>query len=137
MGGDEQLADGQAGKGTVVAVVVEDDVAEVILSTTLFRRTRHFRFAGWRAYDFADAGAGDDFGGLGFGFVFGEEGVETLLAERSEFGGVLLEFFSDGAVEIAGTLEAFDAAELQGWIKGGEVAEFHRHGAGRATDATG
>ena len=85
MGGDEQLADGQAGKGTVVAVVVEDDVAEVILSTTLFRRTRHFRFAGWRAYDFADAGAGDDFGGLGFGF--GEEGVEALLAERDEFGG--------------------------------------------------
>jgi hypothetical protein len=135
VGGDEQLADGQAGKGTVVAVVVEDDFAEVILPAALFGRPGGLGLAGRRAGDPADAGAGDDFGGLGFGF--GEEGVEALLTERDEFGGVLLELLPHGAVEVARSLKAFDAAKLQGRIKGGEVAEFHRHGAGRATDATG
>ena len=135
VGGDEQLADGQAGDGTAVAVVVEDDFAEVILPAALFGGSSDLGLAGGRAGDSADAGAGYDFGGLGFGF--GEEGVETLLAERSELGGVLLEFFPDGAVEIAGTLEAFYAAELEHGIQRGEVAEFHRHGAGRATDAIG
>ena len=118
VGGDEELADGKAGDGAAVAVLVQDDLAEVILTTALLGGPGDFGFAAWRAFDPADAGAGDDFGGFVFGF--GEQRVEALLAEWNEIGGVVVELLPHGAVQIAR-----------------EVAELHRHRARRATDALG
>ena len=135
VGGDEELADGKAGDGAAVAVLVQDDLAEVILTTALLGGPGDFGFAAWRAFDPADAGAGDDFGGFVFGF--GEQRVEALLAEWNEIGGVVVELLPHGAVQIARAFKPPDAAKFQGRIQRGEVAELHRHRARRATDALG
>ena len=133
VGGNEEFADRQADKGTAVVVVVENDLAEVILTSALFGESGGFGFAGGWARGFTDANAGDDFGGLGI--RLDKEGIEAFLAERDEFGRVLVEFVPDGAVEVAGSLEAFDAAKFKCGVEGSEVAEFHRHSAGCASNS--
>ena len=135
VGGDEEFADRQAGDGAAVVVVVENDVPEVVLTPALFGESDRFGFTTWRSGDPADASARDDFGGLGI--RLDEEGIEAFLAERDEFGRVLVEFVPDGAVEVAGSLEAFDAAKFECRVEGGEVAEFHRHSAGCASNSLG
>lgn len=135
VGGDEKLADGQAGDGAAVAVVVKDDLAEVILSAALFGGPGDFGVSAWRTFDRPNSGAGDDFGGFRFGFH--EEGVESFLTEGDEFGGVFVEFLPDSKVKVAGTLEALNAAQLERGVQRGEIAKFHRHGTGRATDPVG
>ncbi len=135
VGGDEKLADGQAGDGAAVAVVVEDDLAEVILPAALFGGAGDFGFAGGRAGNSADAGAGDDFGSLRFGFH--KQGVEPLLTERDKLDGVLVEFFPHGPVELARSLETINSAQLQCGVERGEVAEFHCHRTRGAADAFG
>ncbi len=119
VGGDEKLADGQAGDGAAVGVVVEDDLAEIVLPAALFGGAGDFGFAAWRAFDPADAGAGDDFGGFVFGF--GEQRVEALLTERNEIGGVFVELLPHGAVEVARSGQTDDSAQLQSRIQRGEV----------------
>lgn len=133
--GDEQFADWQASNGAGIAIIIQDNVAEVFLPAPLFRRTRHFGFACWRAFDPTNAGAGDDFGGFIFGFS--EQRVEEFLTERNKIGGIVMELFPHGAVEVARAFKPPDAAEFQGWIQRGEVAELHRHRARRAADALG
>ena len=115
VGGDEELADGKAGDGAAVGVVVQDDLAEVILTTALLGGPGDFGFAAWRAFDPADAGAGDDFGGFVLGF--GEQRVEALLAEWNEIGGVVVELLPYGAVQITRAFKPPDAAEFQRRIK--------------------
>ena len=109
--GDEEVADGKTGDGAAVAVVVEDDLAEVLLAASLFGRPGDLGFSGRRAGDPADAAAGDDF--RGFSFSFHEQGVETFLTERDEFGGVFVELVPHLAVEVAGSLESIDPAQVQ------------------------
>jgi hypothetical protein len=59
VGGDEEVAEWKAGDGAAVAVVVEDDLAEVVLSPTLFGGPGDFGPVR-RALDPADADAADD-----------------------------------------------------------------------------
>ena len=131
--GDEEFADGQTGEAAAVAVVVEDDLSEIVLPAPLFRRTRHFRFACWRAFDPTDAGAGDDFGEFVFGF--GEQRVEEFLTEWNKIGGIGMEFLPHGAVEVARAFKPPDAAEFQGWIQRGEIVELHCDAARRPSHA--
>jgi hypothetical protein len=95
--------------------------------------SRRLGFTGSRSGDSADAGAGDDFGG--FLFTGDEEGIEAFLAERDEFGRLLVELFPDRAVERACSFQSFDAAKFQGGVERGEIAKFHCHRAGGAADA--
>ena len=133
VGGDEELADGKAGDGAAVGVVVKDDLAEVILTTALLGGPGDFGFAAWRAFDPADAGAGDDFGGFVFGF--GEQRVEALLAEWNEIGGVVVELLPHGAVQIARAFKPPDAAKFQGRIQRCEIVELHCYAARRPPHA--
>ena len=135
MGGDEKDSDRQAGEGTAVAIIVEDDLAEIILPAALFGGPGDLGLAECWAIDSPDTVAGDDFGGFAFGFS--EEGVEALTAKRDKFGGVFVEFFPDGAVEVAGSREADDAAQLENRIEGCEVPQLHRHARWCAAHAAG
>lgn len=133
VGGDGEFTNRQAGNGAAVVVVVENDVPEVVLTPPLFGKAGRFSFTAWRSGDSADASAGDDFGDF---LVAGdEEGIEAFLAERDEFGGLLVEFLPERPVERARSFKAFDATQLEGRIERGEVAEFHRHRTGRAAYA--
>ena len=119
VGGDEEFADGQARDSAAVAVVVQDDLAEEILPAALFGGSSDFGAAGGWARDLADASAGDHLGGFAVGF--GEKGVEALLAEWDEFGGVFVKFLPGGSVKLARSREADDAAQPESRVEGGEV----------------
>lgn len=77
---NKKFANGKVGDCAAVVVVVEDDVAEVVLASALLGEACGFGFTGGLARDFPDAGAGNDFGGFVIGF--NEEGIEAFLAER-------------------------------------------------------
>lgn len=66
---DQEFADRQAGNGAAVVVIVEHDIAEVVLAAALFRRPRDYGLSGRRLRHRADAGAGNDLGGFRFGFI--------------------------------------------------------------------
>lgn len=132
VGGDEEFADGQAGEGAAVVVVVEHGVAEVSLPAPLLGGSDRLGFATRRAGCPPDARAGDDLGGFGIGVD--EEGVEAFLTEGDEFGGVGVEFVPHLAVESAGSLEALDAPEFERGIERSEVAQLHRDGAGGSSE---
>lgn len=125
VGGDEEFADGQAGDGAAVVVVVEHGIAEVPLAAPLFGEAGGFGVAGRRFGRTAYTGAGDYFGG--FVFRIDEKRVKTFLAERDEFRRCGMELVPHVAVELAGTLETLDPAQFERRVERGEVAEFHRH----------
>ena len=62
MGSDEKSADGKSCEATAVAVVVEDDLTEIVLAPALFGNPGDFSFSAWREFDPPDTGAGDHFG---------------------------------------------------------------------------
>ncbi len=129
---DEEFADGQAGDGAAVVVVVEHGVAEVALAAPLFGRADGFGGAGGWSSDAANPGARDDFGG--FVFRIDEQAIEAFLTERDELGGRGVEFVPDFAVVVARALKPLDPTQLECWVERCEVAQLHRHRAWRAPD---
>lgn len=134
MRGDQKLSDCEPRHATASGEVVQHCVAEILLTSALLHRCGRFG-GGGRALAHANA-LGRDHGEFGVG-IGAEELAQGFLAGRYRFVEVGVEFLPGGAIEGAGTGEALDAAQFQGGIERGEVAQLHGDAARGAPEFCG